>query len=159
MIVALLLSSPLSFAGPERLAPPGQSIAAEEGGSAAWVNPANLGFNPGPGLGMWYRQGVTDGDAAFAASTSAGGTALGMLYAYDAETGAPWWGFNSALSLGLPGSFRVGTNITWSLPEGADNNFVSWDFGVGDRPQPRVGARAPHPHQGTPPPQMNGHQF
>ena len=30
MIVALLLSAPLTFAGPERLAPPGQSIAAEE---------------------------------------------------------------------------------------------------------------------------------
>jgi protease-4 len=150
----LLLLLPAAAAGPERLAPPAYSVAAEEGAQTVWVNPANLGFNPDPTLGLWYRQAVVDGESSFAASTGGGGTALGLLYRYDPETQDTWWGFNSGLSIAFPGRVRFGTNLTWNLPEGNENNFVSWDLGLGWRPLPWFGMGATARNVGDPAPDL-----
>lgn len=153
-VLLVLAAAGAAQASPERLSVPAYSLAAEEGASAAWVNPANLGFNPDPTLGLWYRQGLTDPDQSLALSTHAGGTGLGVLYRYDAESGLPWWGLNSALSVGLPGRVRVGTNITWSLPSGEGNNFVSYDMGVGWRPLPYFGVGGILRNLGDPAPEL-----
>lgn len=153
-VLLALVAAGAAQASPERLNVPAYSLAAEEGASAAWVNPANLGFNPDPTIGLWYRQGLTDLDQTFAVSTHAGVTGLGVLYSYDAETELPWWGLNSALSIGLPGRVRVGTNITWSIPSGEGNNFVSYDMGMGWRPLPYFGVGGTLHNLGNPAPDL-----
>jgi len=153
----ILAASSLSggaLASPERMAPPAYSIAAEDEVGTAWVNPGNLGFNPDPSLGLWFRQGLTEQNTAFAAATSAGGTSLGVLYRYDPEANEAWWGLNSALSIGFPGRVRGGANVTWSLPDGEGNNFVSYDLGVGWRPVSYVGVGGTLRNLGNPAPAL-----
>jgi hypothetical protein len=36
----------------------------------------------------------------------------------------------------------VGTHLGWQIPSGADNNFTTWDLGIGYRPLPWLGSRA-----------------
>jgi protease-4 len=148
----LLLLSSTSFAQQERLVAPGASFSSEDGAAATWVNPANLAFDPDPSLGIWYRQSFSQFDQTFAVSTTGGGTGLGVLYKND-QNGTPWWGLSSSLGVKLPENFRLGANLTWNLPDGPDNNFVSWDLGAGYRPFSWLGFGAVARNIGNPAPQ------
>ncbi|HJN75323.1 MAG TPA: signal peptide peptidase SppA [Myxococcota bacterium] len=136
MWIALLCS--MALGQQERLDAPAASISAEDGAAAGWVNPANLAFDSDPSMGVWYRQDFQTYDSEFAVSTTGGGTSLGLVFKNDLD-GKPWWGFSSGLGVRLPENFRLGATVTWNLPEGANNNFVSWDLGAGYRPFPWLG--------------------
>jgi len=153
--MSLWMTLPLSvaFAQQERLNAPAASISAEDGAAAGWVNPANLAFDPDPSLGVWYRQDFLTYDSEFAVSTTGGGTSLGLVFKND-PSGKPWWGFSSGLGVRLPENFRLGATVTWNLPEGADNNFVSWDLGAGYRPFPWLGFGGVARNIGNPAPQL-----
>lgn len=147
-----LLSS-LAHAGQERLDAPAASISAEDGAAAGWVNPANLAFDPDAALGVWFRQDFQTYDSEFAVSTTGGGTSLGLIFKNDLD-GNPWWGFSSGLGVRLPENFRLGATVTWNLPEGANNNFVSWDLGAGYRPFPWLGFGGVARNIGNPAPDL-----
>ncbi len=156
MLLAIL--STLAFAQQERLDAPAASISAEDGAAAPWVNPANLGFDPDPAAGVWFRQDFPDfsfdqAHSGLAVSTTGGGTGLGLIYRND-SLGNPWWGFSSSLSMRLPENIRLGATVTWNLPEGADNNFVSWNLGAGWRPLPWLGFGGVAHNIGNPEPDL-----
>lgn len=133
-----------------RLDAPGGSISAEDGAAAPWVNPALLGFDTDPSAGLWVQQGITNLDTRVAASTTAGGTALGMVVRADAE-GRPYWAFTSGLAIRLPQNFRVGANFAWHIPE-SGGGFSAWDLGLGWRPLPWLGLGAVARNLGNPAP-------
>ena len=156
MLLALLSS--IALAQQERLDAPAASISAEDGAAAHWVNPANLGFDPDPSAGVWFRQdfpgfSFDQAHSGLALSTTGGGTGAGLVYKNDV-LGNPWWGFSTSLSLPLPENIRVGATATWNLPEGADNNFVSWDLGAGWRPLPWLGVGGVARNIGNPEPDL-----
>ncbi|MCB9761532.1 MAG: signal peptide peptidase SppA [Alphaproteobacteria bacterium] len=147
-----LLLLPLAAAQQERLDAPAASVSLEDGPAAAWTNPANLGYDPDAGLGVWFEQEFVDTDTtSFAVSTSAGGTSAGLLFRRGSDN-TSWWGFNSAVSIRLPKQFRLGANLIWNLPHGSGNNFVSWDLGLGYRPLPYLGFGATARNIGNPAP-------
>ena len=155
-MLSLVLS--LAFAQQERLDAPAASISAEDGAAAHWVNPANLGFDPDASAGLWFRQdfpgfSFDQAHSGLAVSTTGGGTGLGLVYRNDAF-GNPWWGFSTSLSVRLPENLRLGGTVTWNLPEGADNNFVSWDLGAGWRPLPWLGFGGVARNIGNPAPDL-----
>lgn len=157
MLLALLMPS-LAFAQQERLDAPAASISGEDGAAAPWVNPANLGFDPDPSAGVWFRQdfpqfSFDQAHSGLAVSTTGGGTGAGLIYRND-TLGNPWWGFSGSLSMRLPENLRLGTTITYNLPEGSDNNFVSWDLGAGWRPLPWLGFGGVARNIGNPQPDM-----
>ncbi len=146
--MTLWLMTCTALAGPERLEPSVASFAAEDGAGALWVNPANLGYDPDLSTGIWYRQGLTEFDSAFAWSTSVAGLGYGLVLRTDAE-GNPWWGLGSGLSIRLPEGLRIGTNVAWNLPS-TSSNFVAWDLGIGWRPMPWLGLGAVARNVGEP---------
>lgn len=152
LLVALF--APHALAQQERLLPAAASLSAEDGAAAAWVNPANLGFDQDPELGVYFRQDLVDQeDTSVAIATSGGGTSLGLLFRTD-NGGTPWWGLNSGFSVRLPQHFRLGANLTWNLPQGSGNNFVAWDLGLSYRPIPYVGFAAVARNIGNPAPEL-----
>ncbi|MED5374472.1 MAG: signal peptide peptidase SppA [Myxococcota bacterium] len=122
--------------GQERLLAPAASMSAENSAATPWVNPALMGFDPDANLGAWYQRDYGNSAQQVALSTTAGGTGLGLQYRNIG--GESWWGLNSAVSVRLPQRFNIGANLTWNLPEHQEN-FVTWDLGVGWRPLPWLG--------------------
>jgi protease IV len=137
---ALLAGAPAlaQEASVERPLVPGLSTAGDDGPMALWRNPANLAFDPDPGLAILYGQDVGTNASQFAAVSNGGPLGLGVTYTTDPETN-DWWTVSSGLALRLGRDVSVGTHLGWQIPSGADNNFTTWDLGVGYRPLPWLG--------------------
>lgn len=128
--------------GAERPRLPGLSPAGDDGTASMWVNPANLAFDPDPSYIVLYGQDLFDPRSNdFAAATNAGPLAAGLQYRGDVA-GAPLWSLNSGLGLKIERDLAVGVNFGWQLPAGGDNNFTTWDLGLGYRPLPWLGLAA-----------------
>ncbi len=152
MLVALVLSVPMATAAPaERPTLPFASLANEDGSPAAWVNPALLAFDRDRGNGVYYATG--DGGVSHDLAFAATGGGLGTTVAHRQVDGRGWWTLGSSLALRADPRFTVGTTAHWQLPEGADNNFVSWDVGAGWRPASWVGLAGVVRNVGSPAPE------
>jgi len=122
----------------ERPLLPGLSTAGDDGPMALWRNPANLGFDPDPGVALLYGQDLGTNASQFALASNGGPLGLGVSYTTDPETD-DWWTLSSGLGLKLGRDLSVGTHLGWQIPSGPDNNFTTWDLGVGYRPLPWLG--------------------
>ena len=126
----------------ERPPLPAWTLAGDDGASAMWRNPANLGFDPDPGFALLYAQSFgRSAPTGFSAAINQGPLATGLRYAGDAG-GSTWWTLSSGLGLRLDRDLSLGVHFGWQLPAGADNNFTTWDLGVGYRPLPWLGLAA-----------------
>ncbi len=153
VLTSLVLGTPVGAAVPDPAGytPPAASLTAEDGAGATWVNPANLGFDPDPGLALYYRQGLDERGQQFVLSSAVGG--LGLSLNHRRPTGgAPWWGLRAALALGLDENLNAGISATWNLPGGASPAFLSWDVGLSGRPLPWLGLSAVARNLGSPSP-------
>lgn len=142
----------------ERPLLPAFSLAGEDGAPTLWRNPANLGFDPDSGYALLYRNTLgPDEPSAFAAAVNTGPFGAGLSYTVDGG-GEPWWTVSSGLALKLDRDLSVGVNLGWQLPAGADNNFVTWDLGLGYRPLPWLGLAGVVDNIGDPAPTLGVEQ-
>ncbi len=150
---ALLAGAPAlaQEASVERPLVPGLSTAGDDGPMALWRNPANLAFDPDPGLAILYGQDFATDDSQFAAASNGGPVGLGVSYTNSSEL-ADWWTVSSGLGLKLGRDLAIGTHFGWQIPGGADNNFTTWDLGVGYRPLPWIGVAGIAQNLGGPAP-------
>ncbi len=122
---------------------PFKSVAGEDGVHVLFQNPALMNFDRDPGYAFFYRTSArNDGDNAFTLATTGSGLGLGVGYRQLPSAGtdaAGWWTLSTGASARLTNGLAVGTAVHWQLPDGGDNNFVSWDLGVGWRPVPFLG--------------------
>ena len=119
---------------PERPLLPAVSLAGDDGAATLWRNPGSLSLDPDR---SWYvglgQEGFAGDQARFAGAMHAGPLATGL--SYRTGPGSPdWWTLSTGLGLKAGRSFGVGTQVGWQLPEGAGNNFVTWDLGATWRP-------------------------
>jgi protease IV len=152
--LALLAGSPASAQemSVERPLVPGLSTAGDDGPMALWRNPANLAFDPDPNVALLYGQNLESSDSQFAAASNGGPLGLGVSYT-NSETAADWWTISSGLGLKLGRDLAIGTHLGWQLPGGADNNFTTWDLGVGYRPLSWLGVAGTAQNLGGPAPE------
>ena len=141
LVPLLALDATATTEGQSRFLPPAASLAGEDGAAATWVNPANLGFDPDPSLGLWARQSFVDDQGTDFALAMAGGSG-GFGFFRHAGEEEDWWGISSGLALTLPENMQLGFNGTWNLPEGELESFSTWDVGFGWRPLPLLGLGA-----------------
>lgn len=135
LVVAMLAGTPAlaQEASVERPLVPGLSTAGDDGPMALWRNPANLAFDPDPGVALLYGQDLGTNASQFAAVSNGGPLGLGVSYTTDPETD-DWWTVSSGLALRLGRDISVGTHLGWQIPSGPENNFTTWDLGAGYRP-------------------------
>lgn len=138
---------------PERPTLPFRSLAGEDGVHTLYSNPALLNFDRDAGYGVYYD--TSDGGRinSLAATTGGGGLGIGLGYRQLGDQGG-WWTVSSGVSLRLADHFSLGTSLNWQLPEGGDNNFASWDLGIGWRPAPWFGAAGTVQNLGSPAPDL-----
>ncbi len=152
MILALALAA---AADPvERPSLPFHSVAGEDGAHTMFSNPALLNFDQDPVYAVYYGTSdvATGGNNALTLAT--GGSGLGAAIGYrDVAPGEAWWTLSSALSVRLAQAFSIGSAVHWQLPEGGENNFVSWDVGAGWRPSPWLGIGGSVLNLGSPMPE------
>lgn len=133
-----LLASPLAAAqeGPERPLLPAVSLSGDDGALTLWRNPGSLSLDPDQSyyLGLSQEEGTGLSETTrFAGALHGGPLATGV--SYRSGGGAlDWWTLSTGLGLQAGRSFGIGTQIGWQLPEGAGNNFVTWDLGATWRP-------------------------
>lgn len=128
-------------AAPEEGRPllPGYLLAGDDGAAALWRNPANLGLDPDPSMFALIDRSSEFGDrtgAAFAGQ--AGPLASGLVYRGGGGVPA-WWTLGTALALRPERELGVGVGLGWQIPEGAGNNFLTWDIGATWRPTSWIG--------------------
>ncbi len=150
----LLLLAAVAGAAPlERPTLPFHGTAVEDGAHTLYLNPALLNFDRDPVYGAYYQSDeVTTGEGngvAFLATGS--GVGAGVSYR---EGSVDWWTLSSGASLRLADSLAFGSGIHWQLPEGGENNFVSWDLGLAWRPTPWLGFGAAALNLGSPAPDL-----
>ncbi len=137
---------------------PFKSLAGEDGVHVLFQNPALMNFDRDPGYAFYYnRSALDDGLNAFTVATAGSGLGLGVGYRqFDDGTVDPagWWSFSTGASLRIADGVALGTGIHWQLPDGGDNNFVSWDLGVGWRPVPFLGFAGRVQNIGNPAPSL-----
>ncbi len=142
MLLLALLSMPAHAQDTSaRYLPPGTNVAAEDGATATWVNPANLGFDPDASLGMWYGQRLAADESevrSFALATAAGNGSFGV-FMNGGPDGSAWWGITSGVAFELPENVRLGVNGTLNLLGEGRGTFGTWDVGLGYRPLPFLG--------------------
>jgi hypothetical protein len=142
MLLLALLSLPAHAQDSSaRYLPPGTNAAAEDGATATWVNPANLGFDPDASLGMWYGQRLASDESevrSFALATAAGNGSFGV-FMNGGPDGSAWWGITSGVAFELPENVRLGVNGTLNLLGEGRGTFGTWDVGLGYRPLPFLG--------------------
>ena len=131
---------------------PSLSTAGDDGAMSMWRNPANLAFDPDRSYAILYSQALDDsGDAGFAGVTNRGPLGMGIAYrgGVDSES---WWTVSSGLGIMLDRKLSLGVHMGWQIPEGADNNFVTWDVGLGWRPVSWLGMSGIAQNVGAPAP-------
>ncbi len=151
-------SGSASTTSAERPDLPFKSLAGEDGVHVLFENPALMNFDRDPGYAFYYRtSALNDGDNAFTLATTGSGLGLGVGYHQlpgDDGDSSGWWTFSTGASARLTKGLAVGTAVHWQLPDGGDNNFVSWDLGVGWRPVPFLGFGGHVLNVGSPAPDL-----
>ncbi len=156
MLLHSLLTSAAMAQSVERPVLPFRSVAGEDGAHVLYQNPALMNFDRDAMYGAWYDS--TSLDPALARSsvtlaTSGSGLGAGLGYRQTASGGA-WWTLSSGVSVDLAKSFAMGSALHWHFPDGANDNFVSWDVGLGWRPAPFLGFGASVLNLGNPSPAL-----
>ncbi|MEL6343421.1 MAG: signal peptide peptidase SppA [Myxococcota bacterium] len=157
ILMLLVLSSPQARAWDpvsERPGLPIVSTAGEDGAMSLWRNPANLAFDQDPSYGILYSQTIDEtGDAGVAAARNLGPIGIGGAYR-SSPAGEGWWTVSSGFGLKLGEHLSVGTHLGWQIPEGPENNFVTWDLGLGWRPFSWMGMSVIAQNIGDPAPDL-----
>jgi protease IV len=156
LAAVLLLAGPAAgsdLQAGNRVDVPGMGLATDDGSTSVPVNPALIGFDSDPALSILYHTGLLDPSVALQANATAGGLGLGVYYAGNADLGA-FWGLSTTLAFRLTDTWTVGSTLEWNIPEGADNNFTSWDLGMGWRPLYWLGFGASARNIGNPAPRF-----
>jgi protease-4 len=139
----------------ERPLLPFRSVAGEDGAHTLFTNPALLGFDTDPVYAAFLDTTDLTGGGVDALTLATTGSGLGAGIGYRELPGfGSWWTLTSGLSLPLTSTLAVGSAFNWQLPEGGDNNFVSWDLGLGWRPAPWLGLGGSINNLGSPLPEM-----
>lgn len=126
-------------AGSERPTLPFWSGAGEDGVHVLYMNPALMGFDRDASYGVYYDTRWSSGGlSSISLATTGSGLGAGVSYR-QVGVDAAWWSLSSGLALKLARNLSVGTTLHWQLPDGGDDNFVSWDLGVGWRPTAWLG--------------------
>lgn len=152
----VLLLALRAYAEPvERPGLPFVGAAVEDGAHTLYLNPALLNFDRDPVYGVYYgtQDPVTGGDNALSFLATGGGAGVGISYRDTAGVG-PWWTLSSGVSVRLEEKLSLGSALHWQLPEGGNDNFVSWDLGLGWRPAPWLGLGAAALNLGSPKPDL-----
>ncbi len=134
---------------PSRVLTPGMGLATDDGNASIATNPALFAFDPDASLSLRYHQRIDDPLSAFHLSTSAGGVGMGLFYRNTGSAGS-LWGWQTSLAMHLDERLILGSSLWWYLPQGADNNFTSWDLGLGYRPLSWLGFGAVARNIGSP---------
>lgn len=139
----------------ERPVLPFRSVAGEDGAHTLYANPALLNFDRDPVYAAWYDSTdlVSGGTNAVTFATTGSGLGAGIGYR-ELSGGDSWWTLSSGLSFRLSNTVALGSAVHWQLPEGGDNNFVSWDLGIGWRPASWLGLGGSVLNLGSPLPEM-----
>lgn len=148
---------PLAFlaaAAPvDRPALPFHGVAVEDGAHTLYLNPALLNFDRDPVYAAYYgTEDVTTGEGSGVSFLTTGsGLGAGVRY-HEGDIG--WWTLSSGASLRLADAVSLGSAVHWQLPEGGQDNFVSWDLGLAWRPTPWLGFGAAALNIGSPAPDL-----
>lgn len=156
-LLALLLSSTASAWDPsvERPDTPSISTAGEDGAMALWRNPANLAFDPDRSYALLYSQALNDSTGTgLAGVTNRGPLGFGFSYRGGLDTES-WWTVSTGLGLMLDRNLALGVHMGWQIPDGADNNFMTWDVGLGWRPTSWLGIAGIAQNIGDPAPALS----
>jgi len=137
----------------ERPVMPFRGLAGEDGVHVLYANAALMNFDRDPGYAVYYDTSSLDrGLHSLTLATTGTGLGTGIAYRQVGNDALDWWTVTSGASIRLAESLAFGTAVHWQLPDGGDNNFVSWDFGLGWRPSPWLGFGASALNLGSPAP-------
>ncbi|MDP2317280.1 MAG: signal peptide peptidase SppA [Pseudomonadota bacterium] len=155
-VLATFLLLPGAHAqGVERPTLPFRSLAGEDGVHVMYSNPALMNFDRDGAYAVYYdTTGTAGGLNSLTFATTGGGVGAGLGYRQVGAEAAGWWTVSSGASVRLADALTVGSSFNWQLPDGGDNNFVSWDIGLGWRPAPFIGLGAVVQNLGSPAPDL-----
>ncbi len=155
-LLALLLSQTAHAWDPvvERPDTPSVSAGGEDGAMSLWRNPANLAFDPDRSYAILYSQALNDStDTNLAGVTNRGPLGMGFAYRGGLDTES-WWTVSTGLGLMLDRNLALGVHMGWQIPDGSDNNFMTWDVGLGWRPVSWLGLAGIAQNIGDPAPDL-----
>ena len=135
---------------------PFPGLAGEDGVHVLYTNPGLMNFDRDAGYGLYYDYSDIDGGLnSLALATTGSGLGTGIAYRQVGLDALDWWTVSSGASVRLAEALSFGSALHWQLPDGGDNNFVSWDLGVGWRPAPWLAAGGSVLNLGSPSPQFD----
>lgn len=135
---------------------PFPGLAGEDGVHVLYTNPGLMNFDRDAGYAVYYDYSdLSGGLNALTLATTGSGLGTGIAYRQVGVDRLDWWTVSSGASVRLADSLSFGSAIHWQLPDGGDNNFVSWDLGVGWRPTPWLAAGGSVLNLGSPSPQFD----
>jgi protease-4 len=154
-VPTLMMLSVAAQAEPvERPTLPFRSLAGEDGVHTLYVNPSLMNFDRDAGYAAYFDTTGTGGVQNFTLATTGGGVGAGFGYRQIGPDGDGWWTLSSGVSLRMTDSLALGSSVNWQLPDGGDNNFVSWDLGATWRPAPFFGLAGSVQNLGSPAPDL-----
>ena len=152
----MLLLLPLSWAGSLSVADrplfPFRSAAGEDGVHVLYQNPSLLSYDRDAMYGAYFDT-INLQTQNLSIATTGNGLGLGVGYR-SLEGGLSWWSLSTGFGLKLDRAVSIGLTNHWQLPDGGDNNFVSWDLGLGWRPAPFFGMGGAIQNLGNPSPDL-----
>lgn len=155
VLAALLVLPGARAQGVERPTLPFRSLAGEDGVHVMFSNPALMNFDRDSGYAVYYdTTGTSGGLNSLTFATTGGGVGAGLGYRQVGNDAAGWWTVSSAASVRIADALTLGSSFNWQLPDGGDNNFVSWDLGLGWRPAPFLGIGGVVQNLGSPAPDL-----
>ncbi|HND34521.1 MAG TPA: hypothetical protein PLA94_31175, partial [Myxococcota bacterium] len=150
---SLVIAAPLT--APERPVFPFRSVAGEDGVHVMYQNPSLMSFDRDAMYGAYFETVGGKLNSLNLATTGAGlGAGVGFR---QLESGLSWWTVSSGVGVRLLPTVSLGSALHWQLPDGGDNNFVSWDLGLGFRPAPYLGLGASVQNLGNPSPEQSAY--
>lgn len=153
VVATLLLLPGVRAQGVERPKLPFRSLAGEDGVHVMYSNPALMNFDRDAGYAVYFdTTGKNGGLNSLTFATTGGGVGAGLGYRQVGADAAGWWTVSSAASVRVADAVTIGSSFNWQLPDGGENNFVSWDIGLGWRPAPFLGIGAVVQNLGSPAP-------
>jgi protease-4 len=155
VLATLLLLPGARAQGVERPTLPFRSLAGEDGVHVMYSNPALMNFDRDAGYAAYYdTTGTSGGLNSLTFATTGNGVGAGLGYRQVGASADGWWTVSSAASVRVTEAISIGSSFNWQLPDGGDNNFVSWDIGLGWRPAPFLGIGAVVQNLGSPAPDL-----
>ena len=140
-VLTAVLTSPSARAAelsPERPVLPAFSGAGEDGAATLWRNPASLAFDRDPSAWLGWSQDLGGGPATLSGALQGGPLAAGVLYRNGPDDQG-WLSLANGAGIKLGRRVALGVGLGWQVPEGPENNFVTWDVGLGWRPAQWLG--------------------